>query len=39
MRPVAIIQYRSGGFSNHASPSSLGVTQSPDLAISRPIDA
>jgi hypothetical protein len=34
-----IIQYNSGGFSNQTAPSNLGVTQSPDLAISRPTDA
>ena len=37
--PSAIIQYNSGGFSNHGWPSRRGVIQSPERAISRPMEA
>ncbi len=37
--PRATSQYSSGGFSNQGSPQRRGVIQSPDSAISLPIDA
>ena len=39
LKPAAVIQYSSTGFSNQAEPHSLGVTQSPVAAIARPIAA
>ena len=37
--PSPTIQYSNAGFSNHGSPHSLGVIQSPVSAIARPIHA
>ena len=39
LKPSAVIQYSSGGFSNHASPHNRGVIQSPETAISLPMEA